>query len=262
RIDLLFFVEPQGQADRAQQLFGKLALRRADLGRGKQTADALAQQGWGIGHAAHDGWRSGALRTQPVGKAGAAYAGGDRYNQLMPLEVLGQVQADRFHHLGFERQNHDIGFGDGGRVVGERFDAVLGVQAAALLYTGVTGADMAGRDTLGEQAADQAGGHVAGADKGYARRIHRYSLRVRGGVVAGAKQGGADAYPGGTFGNGGFQVMAHAHGQRRQGRLQVARQLAQLRAGGALLREIVAGLGDGHQTAELQVSQLGHGGGE
>ena len=55
-------------------------------------------------------------------------------------------------------------------------DAVFGVHPGARLGTRVAGADLRGVQTLGAQAADQAGRHVAGTDKGNASLAHVRSL--------------------------------------------------------------------------------------
>ncbi len=55
RIQQGFLFNPEGLAHGTEQLFGLLALCRADLWTGIQATDAGAEQGRGIGHAADDG---------------------------------------------------------------------------------------------------------------------------------------------------------------------------------------------------------------
>ncbi|MNT88664.1 hypothetical protein D3C72_2292590 [compost metagenome] len=87
--------------------------------------------------------------------------------------------AHGFHGLGLDRQDDNVGALDGVGVVGEQFNAVLGVDFRPLLGTRITGADLRGIQTLGPQAADQAGGHVAGADKGNTSLAHVRSFRKK-----------------------------------------------------------------------------------
>ncbi len=180
RVDLCLLVQPQGQADRAEQLAGLLALRGAGTRVGVQAAGTLAQQRRRVGHAAHDG-----LLAQPALQAGAGDAGGDGDDQRVLRQRRGQGQADVLHHLRLDREDHNVGAGRGG-VVFQHGDAVLGGDALALLGVGFAGDDAGGGDAAGQQAADQAGGHVAGADEGDARMGHGRFLvcAVRAGVQA------------------------------------------------------------------------------
>jgi len=173
-VQLLLLIKPQGGAHGRQQLLGLLALCRADLLGGIQAADALAQQRWRVGHAAHHrAWANPALQ------AGAGDAGGDGNDQLAFLQVGLQGLADVLHDLRLDRQHDHVGTGDCLGVVFEGFDAVLGLDAGAGLGARVAGADLRSLQALGTQAADQAGGHVAGADKGNTCLAHVRSLWER-----------------------------------------------------------------------------------
>ncbi|MNL49143.1 hypothetical protein D3C87_1720520 [compost metagenome] len=94
----------------------------------------------------------------------------------MGLEAWANGFAHGFHRLGFDRQHDHIGVLDGLGVVGEYFDAVLGVHTGAGVGARIAGADLRSVQTLGAQAADQAGGHVAGTDKGNTNVAHVRSL--------------------------------------------------------------------------------------
>ena len=140
------------------------------------------------------------------------------------------------------------------------FWAKVWMPCSALIFARcsarVAGADGISGDALSTQPADQAGGHVAGADEGDAGRGHSDSF-IEGGRSHGRRESSADANPGRTFGNGSFQILTHAHGQRIQIKCQLVAQLPQTCEGGALLGRILAGGRDAHQTAQAQSRQRG-----
>ncbi|MNR04646.1 hypothetical protein D3C85_1206250 [compost metagenome] len=168
---MLLFVEPQGDADRRQQLFGLLALLGAHFTRGVQAAHALTQQRRGVGHAAHD-----RLGAEPAGHAGAGDPGRNRHHQLIRRKAWAQGFTHGFHGLGLDRQHHHVSTLDGVSVVGKYVDAVLGIHPCTGFGAGIAGADPGGIQTFGAQAANQAGGHVAGTNKGNTSLAHDRSL--------------------------------------------------------------------------------------
>ncbi|MNO74609.1 hypothetical protein D3C76_656150 [compost metagenome] len=94
----------------------------------------------------------------------------------MGLEAWANGFAHGFHRLGFDRQDDHVGTVDGLGVVGKGFDAVFSAHTGAGFFARIAGADLRGFQTLGPQAADQAGGHVAGTDKGNTCLAHVRSL--------------------------------------------------------------------------------------
>ena len=81
-------------------------------------------------------------------------------------------------------------------------------------------------------------------------------------VVAGAKEGGADPYPGCALSDGGFQVVAHAHGKGVERQVQLVLQRAHSRKGSGLFSLIFGGLGNRHQATQLQARQGADGSGQ
>ncbi|MNL50711.1 hypothetical protein D3C87_1737480 [compost metagenome] len=94
----------------------------------------------------------------------------------MGLEAWANRFAHGFHCLRLDRKDDDVGAVDGLGVVGEGFDAVFSAHAGAGFFARIAGANLRGFQTLGPQAADQAGGHVAGTDKGNTCLAHVRSL--------------------------------------------------------------------------------------
>ena len=75
-------------------------------------------------------------------------------------------------------------------------------------------------------------------------------------VVAGAKDRAADADPVGALGDGGFEVITHAHRQRIQWQAQAVAEFTQARKSAVLRGSIAGWLGDRHQAAQTDMGQL------
>ena len=146
-VQLLLFFQPQGYTHGRQQLLGLLTLGGAHLGGGVQAADTLAQQRWGVGHAAHDG-----LGAEPVVHAGAVDTGGNRHHQLLRRQAWAQGFAHGFHGLWLDRNDNHVGVLDGLRVIGKQFDAMLGGHFGPRLGTRIAGADMCCIQTFADNA--------------------------------------------------------------------------------------------------------------
>ncbi|MNN50714.1 hypothetical protein D3C81_1653140 [compost metagenome] len=168
---MLFFLQPQGDADGGQQLFGLLALLGGHFAGGVQAADALTQQRRGVGHAAHD-----RLLAEPRSHAGAGDTGSNRNHQLIGFQAWANRFAHGFHCLRLDRQHDHIDAVDGLSVIGEGFDAVFGTDLGAGFFTRVAGTDLPGFQPLGAQAANQTGRHVARTDKRNTCVAHVWSL--------------------------------------------------------------------------------------